>query len=157
MYTSHLAVALSNGTYGHSLDDFREWAVARAVNDGYNELCNTGIRGIFPSNKEPCGYTVLQIIPLSASPCDSSLGERERLKSHSCGACVLMQTFERIVWTLLDLDDLHGALAQIRRFVGGSQWTPDANGLLYFLGNWAQEDDDKRRRFLELPFTKKVC
>lgn len=59
--------------------------------------------------------------------------------------------------TLLDLDDLHGALAQIRRFVGVSQWTKDVNGLLYFLGNWAKEDDDKRKRFLELPFSKKVC
>lgn len=58
--------------------------------------------------------------------------------------------------TLLDLDDLHGALAQIRRFVGTGPWTDDVNGLLYFLGTWAQEDDDKRTRFLELPLSTKV-
>jgi hypothetical protein len=66
-----------------------------------------------------------------------------------------MQTFERLVLLLLDLNDLHGALVQIRRFIG-SRWTEEVHGLLYFLGNWAQEDEHKRRRFLELPFSKMV-
>jgi hypothetical protein len=67
------------------------------------------------------------------------------------------QMFERLVVTLLDLDDLHGALAQIRRFADVGQWvTADMHGLLFQLGTWAQQDESNRKRFLELQFSKKV-